>query len=305
MSGVSAGTAGRPDRSSQRRKETISSEADTYRRNGYLIARGLFGADDVARLVTEATALCRAHGGTLGRSQHLREAEDRNSADLSDEALLSQVLAIHFPHKLSPLFREALSHPPVIDILGRIVGPNVKCMQSMLFIKQSGKPGQAWHQDEYFIPTRDRSLTGVWIALDPATIENGCLHVIPGSHRDGVLYPTRDHNNPEYDGAPEAHGFAQATGDAVAAEVAPGDVIFFNGYLLHGSRKNRAPAGTYRRALVNHYMRAESLLPWDCGGQIPPTQDNRDIVLVRGHDPYEWKGLADNTRPYVRAETRL
>ncbi|HEV8556570.1 MAG TPA: phytanoyl-CoA dioxygenase family protein [Actinophytocola sp.] len=42
-------------------------------------------------------------------------------------------------------------------------------MQSMLFIKSAGKPGQAWHQDEAHIPTRDRSLTAVWIALDDAT----------------------------------------------------------------------------------------------------------------------------------------
>ena len=56
----------------------------------------------------------------------------------------------------------------------------IKSMQSMLFIKPAGKPGQAWHQDEYYIPTRDASLTGVWIALDDATIENGCLWVRPG-----------------------------------------------------------------------------------------------------------------------------
>ena len=64
-----------------------------------------------------------------------------------------------------------------------MIGPNVKAMQSMLFIKAEGKPGQAWHQDEYYIPTRDRSLTAAWIALDDATVENGCLWVLPGSHR--------------------------------------------------------------------------------------------------------------------------
>ena len=48
-------------------------------------------------------------------------------------------------------------------------------MQSMLFTKGEGKPCQAWHQDECFIPTRDRSLTAARIALDDATVENGCL----------------------------------------------------------------------------------------------------------------------------------
>ena len=94
---------------------------------------------------------------------------------MSDNELLSHFLALHFPHKMSPLFRSMLDSAELVQYLAELIGPNVKCMQSMLFVKKSGKPGQAWHQDEHFIPTRDRSLTGVWIALDDATIENGCL----------------------------------------------------------------------------------------------------------------------------------
>ena len=84
----------------------------------------------------------------------------------------------------------------MVVALTRVIGPDVKAMQSMLFIKAEGKPGQAWHQDEYFIPTRDRSLTAAWIALDDATTENGCLWVLPGSHRRGVIYPDRDQTTP-------------------------------------------------------------------------------------------------------------
>jgi hypothetical protein len=47
-----------------------------------------------------------------------------------------------------------------VDALTGVIGPNVKMMQSMLFIKAEGKPGQAWHQDEMHIPTRDRSRRG-------------------------------------------------------------------------------------------------------------------------------------------------
>lgn len=56
--------------------------------------------------------------------------------------------------------REALAHPRIADVLREIVGPNVKCMQSILFLKSAGKPGQAWHQDEHYIPTRDRFAHG-------------------------------------------------------------------------------------------------------------------------------------------------
>jgi len=81
-----------------------------------------------------------------------------------------------------------LSHPAVVGILTGLVSPNVKCMQSMLFVKGPGKAGQSWHQDEYYIPTRDRSLMGAWIAIDDATVENGCLWIIPGSNKPGYMF---------------------------------------------------------------------------------------------------------------------
>lgn len=187
-------------------------------------------------------------------------------------------------------------------MLTSLIGPNIKCMQSMLFIKHAGKPGQAWHQDEDFIPTRDRSLTAAWIALDDATIDNGCLWAIPGSHRSGVLWPLRRHVNPEYDSIPESFDFPYEESDARPIEVAMGSVVFFNGYLLHKSLRNRRRDG-FRRALVNHYMRAESLLPWwRPGGPHPPTQDLRDIVLVAGADPYTARGYEDVNQPYIRSE---
>ena len=53
----------------------------------------------------------------------------------------------------------------------------------MYFVKGPGMPGNNWHQDEYAIPTRDRSLTAAWIAIDDVTLDNGCLWVIPESQQ--------------------------------------------------------------------------------------------------------------------------
>lgn len=152
-------------------------------------------------------------------------------------------------------------HPSVVDVLTGVIGPNVKCMQSMRLIKAAGKPGQAWHQDEDFIPTRDRSRTGVWIALDDATVKNGCLWVIPGSHKPGILWELEKQNNPDFDCADESVGFPYTDEDAVPVELKAGSMVVFNGYLLHRSLPNVMQSG-YRRSLVNHYMSAESLLPW-------------------------------------------
>ena len=174
-------------------------------------------------------------------------------------------------------------------------------MQSMLFIKATGKPGQAWHQDEYFIPTRDRTLTGAWIALDDATIENGCLWIVPGSHKRGMLWPQHDHDDPRFDCAGETYGFPYTDEDSIPVEVKAGSLVFFNGYLLHRSFPNRAQSG-YRRVLVNHYMSAESLLPWrgPKEGQHMATADYRDIVMIAGEDPYPWKMYEEMAAPKVR-----
>lgn len=83
--------------------------------------------------------------------------------------------ALQHPDQGSPVFEDALAARAVIDVLTTVIGANIKSMQSMYFIKSEGSPGQAWHQDEHFIPTRDRSLTAAWIAIDDATVENGCL----------------------------------------------------------------------------------------------------------------------------------
>ena len=105
---------------------------------------------------------------------------------------------------LSRVMEKYTRHPNISGVLSQIAGAhlahwsgNVKCMQSMLFIKPPGYQGQSWHQDENYIPTRDRSLIGAWIAIDDAYVENGCMWVIPGSQRAGYLFPTRKHGDPD------------------------------------------------------------------------------------------------------------
>ncbi|MGH9192190.1 MAG: phytanoyl-CoA dioxygenase family protein [Acidimicrobiales bacterium] len=167
--------------------------ASTYNGRGYVVVPDVLGPEWLAAAVSEATAICRGPRGDIEGAMPADERDD-------DASVQSRYLCIHFPHKISALMRDLARHPAVVDALVDIIGPNVKLVQSILFIKAAGKPGQAWHQDESHIPTRDRSLTAVWLALHDATVDNGCLWVIPGSHRRGVLYPTRDQADARFDG---------------------------------------------------------------------------------------------------------
>jgi len=296
----------RPDAlAAMQAKDHLVNAADArfFADHGYLVVENGLTQAEVAALNADAAAFCR---GAYGTYDGWRGPHDGQS----DDEVLRQYLCIHFPHKASPLMHRTLAHPAIVDVLTRVIGPDVKCMQSMLFIKAAGKPGQAWHQDEDYIPTRDRSLCGAWIALDDATIENGCLWVLPGSHKAGVLWPQRVQEDRQFDCAQESFGFPYRDEDAVPVEVKAGSIVFFNGYLLHRSLPNRAETG-YRRVLVNHYMSASSLLPWT--GDLSAAHvtfldnirtvakcDSRDIVMVAGNDPYAWMGVTDRHKPHVR-----
>ena len=270
--------------------------AARFARDGYAILPAALSAAEVDELRAETLAICRGQRGAVSGMQP-------SADDEVDDAVVRRYACIHFPHKISPTIHQTLAQPAIVAALTRVIGPDVKAMQSMLFTKGEGKPGQAWHQDEFFIPTRDRSLTAAWIALDDATTENGCLWVLPGSHRAGVIYPDREHEDPRFDCSIEAYDFPYSDDDAVPVEIQAGSVLLFNGYLLHRSLPNTARSGL-RRALINHYMSAQSLLPWT----QPPTGvhvakwDCRDIVMVAGRDPYAWRGTADITRPHIRPD---
>lgn len=270
-----------------------SSAGEFFHTNGFLVLHEGLRSDEVDAIRDEATRLCRNEDGQIAGAGPA-------PANASDDAVLQRMLCIHFPHKLSPLLKSAISHPAIVQVLTTVIGPDVKCMQSMLFIKAAGKPGQAWHQDEDYIPTRDRSLTGAWIALDDATVENGCLWVIPGSQKPGILWEQEWHGDRRFDCALESSGFPYTEADEVPVEVKKGSIVFFNGYLLHRSLPNRTKNG-YRRSLVNHYMSAQSFLPWAYEeGRSMAMQDYRDIVLVAGKDPYAHRGITEKAKASIR-----
>jgi ectoine hydroxylase-related dioxygenase (phytanoyl-CoA dioxygenase family) len=279
------------------RLEINESQVAFYRENGYLVVEQALSPPEIERLHRETVAICR---GELGSVKGLPPV----GPDDSDDEVVRRTLCVHFPHKISPLMFDFLAHPAIVEVLTKLIGPNVKCMQSMLFIKSAGKPGQAWHQDEMFIPSRDRSLNAAWLALDDATLENGCLWVLPGSHRPGIIWPDREHDDQRFDCTVTSYQFPYRDEEALPVEVKAGSIVFFNGYLLHRSLPNRARTG-YRRALVNHYMSAESLLPWrqpvDKDIRMA-THDHRDIVMVAGQDPYAYKGIEEVMYAHIRRD---
>ena len=269
--------------------------------DGYLVVPNLLSRSEIDALQTDILKIARGHYNTPKITAINERCDDAEA--------LSQLLCVHQPHFASSLIEHYTRHPRIAEILGQIVGSHlgefwdgsVKCMQSMFFVKPAGKPGQAWHQDEIYIPTRDRSLCGAWIAVDDATIDNGCLWVLPGSHKSGRLYNQRPHNQAGiFDSSDESYGFDDS--GEIPVEVPAGSVVFFNGYLLHRSKPNESKG--YRRALVNHYCSGQSRLPWfqTAENESVAKADNRMVRMVVGEDGNAEAGFApfDPSGPFVR-----
>lgn len=266
------------------------SRAGDFAAKGYAVLPSVLAGAHVARWRELVRSTLEAHRAGL----HLPPSVD----------VLGEVLCLHHPHKLEPAFMELAREAAVVEHLVNLVGPGVKCVQSQAFVKPPGSPGNAWHQDEAAIPTRDASLVAAWFALDDADRENGCLRVVPGSHRRRYLYPVRRHGRDEdFDFPTESFGWEE-DGQPLDVEVRAGDVVLFHGYLVHGSLRNSSMR--LRRAVTFHYMATTSLLPWKVAVGPDETEvsaagaDYRDVFVVAGDDPYAWKGYDDRSIPHLR-----
>lgn len=253
--------------------------ARSYINHGYVLVTDLISEDEREEIKTELIKINRGDYPCAS----IAPIEDA----LSDDDMLTRYMYIGEPHVMSPPIAKYIKHPGICRILDVVVGAHIpfwdgayKCMQTMAVSKKPGGNGSPWHQDEHPIPTRDRSLTGLWLPLEDTTIENGCLWVIPDSHKAGIIYERYRHTLPDVDSMTIARGFDEA--GAFPIEMKAGSVLFFNGYLLHSSKKNRS-AG-HRPALTMHYCTSASLLTWK------EERNYRGVTQVRGDDPYTEEG---------------
>ena len=141
------------------------------------------------------------------------------------------------------------------DIVADLIGPDVDVFQSQFILKNAGAWGQPWRQDSYYFPFDHQPQVGVWLAISEATLENGCLSVLPGSHRG----PIHDHLPDLRPGANQGYleVLDQDVSAAVPMTMAPGDLLVFHSYLLHRSIDYRSTAR--RSAMAYHYGRAGTL----------------------------------------------
>jgi phytanoyl-CoA hydroxylase len=256
-----------------------------YERDGWLAIPGFLAADECAALVRRAEEIAAAEAPGGPRSVFTTHEQARRSdewflgsgdtvrcffeeeAFAPDGSLRVEAAAAinkigHALHDLDPVFA-AVSRGPRLAAVAAAVGMRAPVVvQSMAIFKQPGIGGEVGcHQDATFLYTEPPSVTGFWLALEDATLANGCLWALPGGHRGPLRRRFRraaagGTEFVELDPTP-LPGPAELT----ALPVAAGTLVVLHGLLPHWSGANRSPRR--RLAYAVHCVEADAAWPAD------------------------------------------
>jgi hypothetical protein len=223
----------------------------------------------------------------------MRQAYDRLIADNS--AIASDIML--GPHlekpgaqgvKGSRQWLDFASRPEILDMAEQLIGPDIILWGTTIF----GKPARGgketpWHQDGDYYPIRPLETLTVWVAIDDATPENGCMRFIPGSHKARKIFSHHWEDNDDLtinlvcDGKHfDEHGARELI-------LRAGEISFHDVYMIHQSGPNRTDAR--RAAFIVRLMPGRCFYDHKLGEKMAeqhPTQDygRRPLFLLRGQD---------------------
>ena len=178
--------------------------------------------------------------------------------------------------------------PEVLDAVSSVIGDDLIVWGSALFAKKGiGGKATPWHQDGHYWPIRPLATVTAWIAIDDVSTDNGCMRVIPGSHRDQILHEHYREDSPDVvlNQALDVEDGRYGTPRDVV--LAPGEFSIHDVYLLHGAEPNNS--GRRRAGMVFRYMPATSHFDRDLArAQVRDMGvldiSERQLHLVRGVD---------------------
>jgi ectoine hydroxylase-related dioxygenase (phytanoyl-CoA dioxygenase family) len=198
----------------------------------------------------------------------MTEKVDRIAADLHANGLIHDLFAGEpFPTRLARLFADLrsadfiaygrswrdrlpgyhtlMSNPKILDVVESLIGPEI--FANPVYNVRPKVPRVAagavpWHQDKSYWPDANSNpVITVWLSLVDATLENGCLHIIPRTQRQRVLsYHAETYTGTGYTEIDDRHLRLLAEGRAEALPVAAGTAILFNDRVVHSSTPNNS-----------------------------------------------------------------
>ena len=211
--------------------QLTASETARYARDGYLFPYSVLDGDEVATVRARIEAFERGIGGRLPKE--LR----------------------HKPHLYSSTIDAIVRKPEILDRVESLLGPDILCWESVLFIKEPKDPAFiSWHQDVAYWGLEPYDVLTAWVALSPSTRASGCMRVLPGSHA-GEIAPHKDTfaaNNMLSRGQEMQVEVDEAK--VVDIVLQPGEMSLHHVRIAHGSDPNTA--GDRRIGLAIRYIPA-------------------------------------------------
>ena len=217
---------------------------ERFEQDGYVVAQNLFSPAETSTLIEHYMSL-RQQGTYQG---------DFAGVDINDTDPLKRFPRMIHMHRWDQQSLNWLIDARLDQWMTRLLGQSPYAVQTMLYFKPAGARGQALHQDQFYLQVQPGTCMAAWLALDDCDEENGCLQVVPGTHQLPILC-TED--------ADTTASFTDVTVpipdgmDVKPIVMKAGDVLFFNGQLVHGSYPNTS-SSRFRRSLIGHYIVAEA-----------------------------------------------
>jgi phytanoyl-CoA hydroxylase len=221
-------------------------QVEHYHEQGYLVVRELFSAEEIAYY--------RKH------FEQMRQQETVFDNLVGVDNLQGELDPLNvYPRLMHPHRRDKSSLEWLIDdrlnsVMTALLSAEPFAVQTMFYFKPPGARGQALHQDQYYLRVQPGTCMAAWMAVDDCDVANGCLRVVPGSHTWPLLCATEA--DTEISFTDVTVELPEGT-EAVPVVMKAGDVLFFNGQIVHGSLPNTTKA-RFRRALIGHYIVGEA-----------------------------------------------
>ena len=225
-------------------KAVTEDQIKHFATEGYLIVKGLFQPEELAEI--EATFQQISLAPVPGFFEPVMEQD-------VDDPLKRYPRVMH-PHRFNETAKKYMLHQPVMAVLGDLYGEEAYSAQSMFYYKPPGSRGQALHQDNFYLKVEPGNCIAAWMAVDAADEENGSLMVVPKTNDYDIVCPETADSQESF----TVH-YVKPPKDQKAIPVImdKGDVLFFNGNLIHGSYRNKSK-DRFRRAFICHYANSSA-----------------------------------------------
>lgn len=269
-------------------------QKQSFDENGYVIIPSLFSKDEAQYYRDYYMELRNDERCSVDR----RIKQPKQKDPLLEYPRLMQM------HRWDEVTLQWMLEPRLNQCMTALLEREPLAVQTMMYFKPPKARGQALHQDNYYLRVQPGTCLAAWMALDRCDEVNGCLQVVNGSHKWPVLCTEKANTKASFTDVtvPIPEG-----SEIVPVIMQPGDVLFFNGSLVHGSLPNRSRT-RFRRSLIAHYIEGntERVARWyhpalrmdgtvidvatsDRGGQcgVWVTENGKPVVELAGYELVE------------------